>query len=88
MDNYNYWRTLEDFLISKREGIVLKRDAKITTQKIKQRNTPLPSWNKKKPWKAEGPKKNHPQQELTQSRKPTKDGRPFFMNNFISDQRK
>ena len=58
MDNYNYWRTLEDFLISKREEIVLKRDAKITTQKdTTKEHTPPQLEQKKNLGKRRGPKK-------------------------------
>ena len=82
------------FYINKRDKIVLKRTAKTATQSVQSRNTtpspplsPLPNWNKQLS-NTEEQEKPHPQQEPTQSMKPTKVEGPSFMNNFISLQRK
>ena len=76
------------FYINKRDKIVLKRVAKTVTHSVQSGNTSfLPSW-KKQLSNTEEQEKPHPQQEPTQSMKPTKVEGPSFMNNFISLQRK
>ena len=73
------------FFLSGRKEIVLKRDAKIATQKNTKEMHPPPWLGHKNSRQKQRSQKNHPHRYPTQSMKPTKVEGPSFMNNFISD---